>query len=226
MSKQSLSARVYDQLRASIVELRLTPGQRLSENRLADRLGVSRTPIREALHRLADDRLVVRNEEGGFEVAVLSHHDVDSLCDLLEVVDAYLFGRAARLAGTRPEQAEALRGLAERMGSAAEQTDLDAWSAADSEFHQTVNTLADNEWASEVALRSRSRLHRFWLNHSARRQRLQSCSAEHVELALAVAEGDSERAATLVRGHIGHMRESLHGLLDAAAPLFGSGDWP
>ncbi|GAA5128151.1 GntR family transcriptional regulator [Pseudonocardia adelaidensis] len=209
---------VYEVLRTSIVDLERPPGARLSENRVAADLGVSRTPVREALQRLNEERFVVRDERGSFVVAGVTHGDVDGLCDLLELVDSYLFGRAAAVAG--PAAAE-LTAIAQRLRAAADGPDLDAWSTADGRFHELVNELAGNEWATQVARTTRSRLHRFWLNHEARRQRLRDCSDEHVELASALAEGDADRATRLVRGHVGHMRESLHGLLDAASPFLG-----
>lgn len=214
----SRAHQVYEVLRTSIVSLQRPPGARLSENRLAADLEVSRTPVREALQRLSEERFVVRDERGSFVVAGVTHHDVDALCDLLEVVDAYLFGRAAAVAG--PAAAE-LTEITQRLRAAADEPDLDAWSAADGRFHELVNELADNEWASQVAKVTRSRLHRFWLNHEARTQRLRACSDEHVELARALADGDVDSAERLVRAHVGHMRESLHRLLDAAAPFLG-----
>ena len=109
----------------------------------------------------------------------------------------------------------------QKLRDAADEPDLDAWSRADARFHEIVNDLAGNEWATQVARTTRSRLHRFWLNHEARQHRLRDCSDEHVELARALAEADADRATLLVRGHVRHMRESLHGLLDAAAPFLG-----
>jgi len=159
---------VYELLRSSIIGLERPPGARLSENRVAADLGVSRTPVREALQRLSEERFVVRDERGSFVVAGVTHRDVDGLCDLLELVDAYLFGRAARVAG--PTAAE-LTEIAQRLRAAADEPDLEAWSTADGRFHELVNELADNEWASRVAKMTRSRLHRFWLNHEARTQR-------------------------------------------------------
>ena len=209
---------VYELLRSSIIGLERPPGARLSENRVAADLGVSRTPVREALQRLSEERFVVRDERGSFVVAGVTHRDVDGLCDLLELVDAYLFGRAARVAG--PTAAE-LTEIAQRLRAAADEPDLEAWSTADGRFHELVNELADNEWASRVAKMTRSRLHRFWLNHEARTQRLRACSDEHVERAHALAAGDANSAERLVRAHVGHMRESLHSLLDAAAPVLG-----
>jgi DNA-binding GntR family transcriptional regulator len=92
---------VYSSLLLAIVEARLGAGTPLSQNKLAARMGVSRTPVREALLRLERDGLVQRLPESGFAVATITADEVHEACDLLHVLDTYVYTRAAgALAGT------------------------------------------------------------------------------------------------------------------------------
>ena len=86
----------YDWLLREITEFRLRSGTPLSENRLAAQLGISRTPVREALQRLEQEGLVQRSDTARFAVSMITAQELNDACDLLELLDTYLFSKAAR----------------------------------------------------------------------------------------------------------------------------------
>src|SRR3954471_21839325 len=96
---------VYDRLRAAIVSAELEPGRQLSENEVAGRLGVSRTPVREALVRLRDDRLVEIVPQLGTFVAQISDRAIADAQFIREALEC----AAIRLAATRATEADVAR---------------------------------------------------------------------------------------------------------------------
>lgn len=220
----SRADRVYGNLRSLITGSEVRPGHHLSENRLASRLGVSRTPIREALQRLLREGLVERSPTGGLIVAGLTPRIVNETCDLLEVLDVYMFRRAA--ARSQDEQTVELNDLARLMCEAAKEGDVDVWANADSHFHRLIEEAAGNAQAADLSHQLRNRLHRFWVGSASRQRRLEACSREHKDIAAAVGTQDLQTVDTLVREHVSHMRVSLLQMLSDASSLVGdaSGD--
>jgi DNA-binding GntR family transcriptional regulator len=225
---RSASERIYHTLRQEIVSSQLDPQAPLSETRLAERFGVSRTPVREALQRLEQHGLVAESETARFVVAGLTHRDVRESCDLLELLDGYVYSSAvARIA---PGQLGELFGCVERMVASAHLDDVDGWNAADRGFHQLVEGAVDNTLAADLSRRLRERVHRFWIESAAQRaHRLESCSREHEEIAVAIRAADTAAIHRLVHTHVTRMRTSLERMLDEAAPVLGRTsrlEWP
>lgn len=217
----SQADKVYKHLRSLILELELRPGERLAENPLAKTLGVSRTPIRQALQSLEREGLVTHAPGGGLTVSGLTVRDVNEICDLLQMLDTYIFQRAAGRISTA--DAQRLEQRAAEMLEAARSKDISAWSRADKEFHSILGEAADNARASEYAVQLRSRLQRIWIGIVSRQSRLEECSVEHADIARVVRDSDLNAISELVDTHIGHMRQSLLRMLEDAAPLLGTG---
>lgn len=130
ISKRRLVDEAARALREAILDGRLRPGQRLLQDRLAEMLGVSRTPIREALQRLEREGLVRSVGRQGMVVAQLAAQDIEEIYDVREVLE----GLAARLAASRISQAQlnTLRKSLERMAGHAEKGDARRWLEANS----------------------------------------------------------------------------------------------
>ena len=101
----SLGEDAYSWLVTAITSFQLPSNAQLSENRLAQEIGVSRTPVREALRRLVSEGLVRRGENNRFTVSLLTVKELDEACDLLILLDTYLFTRAAEARTERDAQA-------------------------------------------------------------------------------------------------------------------------
>jgi DNA-binding GntR family transcriptional regulator len=218
----SMVDEVYSSLLLAIVEARLGAGTPLSQNKLAARMGVSRTPVREALLRLERDGLVQRLPESGFAVATITADEVHEACDLLHVLDTYVYTRAAGALGR--DELEDLLALASSLVGSAESGDADAWRAADTRYHAMVMTAAGNRFVAQYLEQTRRRVQRFWLQTPHFDGRLRTCSQDHVALAEAMLAGDSEVVSQTVYAHIERLRASVLARLESAAPLLPAVD--
>ena len=147
LGTQSLAAQVEHQLRKAILAGELAPGARLSVPELARRLGVSRTPVREAVTALERAGLAVSRPRLG---ALVSAGGRDELAHLYELRGA-LDGLAARLSATRmlPAQRQALRDVMRRHTAAVKSHDVDGHLACDVEFHRLLREGAHNPRLAE-----------------------------------------------------------------------------
>jgi len=213
---------VYNSLLAAIVEARMGAGTALSQNKLAARMGVSRTPVREALLRLERDGLVRRAPETGFVVATITPDEVNEACDLLAVLDSYVYVRAAkRLA---PADLDALLELASSLVEIAESGDTASWREADRRYHAVVMEAAGNRFVAQYLQQTRRRVQRFWLQKPQVDGRLRICSQDHVALARAMVENDEAVLSETVSAHIERLRASVLARLESAGPLLPAPD--
>jgi DNA-binding GntR family transcriptional regulator len=213
---------VYASLLLAIVEARLGVGTPLSQNKLAARLGVSRTPVREALLRLERDGLVQRLPETGFVVATITRDEVQEACDLLSVLDTFVYTRAA--AALSPPELEDLLELASSLVDHAEAGDTDAWRAADRRYHEVIMAAARNRFVAETLQQTRRRVQRFWLHEPHFDGRLRICSQDHVALTQAMVDGDLDVLTATVHAHIERLRASVLARLESAGPLLPGRD--
>lgn len=213
---------VYSSLLLAIVEARLATGTPLSQNKLAARMGVSRTPVREALLRLERDGLVQRVPDAGFVVATITPDEVNEACDLLQVLDTYVYTRAAERL-SRPEL-DGLLELASGLVASAESGDTEAWREADRRYHGVVMDAARNRFVAEYLQQTRRRVQRFWLQKPQVDGRLRICSQDHVALARAMVDEDAEVLAQTVHGHIEGLRASVLARLQSAGQLMPGPD--
>ncbi|GLK16436.1 MULTISPECIES: GntR family transcriptional regulator [Herbiconiux] len=209
----------YEWLLAEITGFRLRSGSPLSENRLANQLGISRTPVREALQRLEKEGLVKRTDNARFTVSQLTATEVNDACDLLEVLDTYIARKASST--LTDEGAAALKGYVDDMYRAAANDDRASWALADQLFHRKANALAGNVLVAETVRETRRRIQRFWLRAASLQSRLLSCAEEYDELYQAIVAHDYAGIEPAVKKHIGHMRERMLEMIAAAAILLG-----
>ncbi|MBA2529373.1 MAG: GntR family transcriptional regulator [Euzebyales bacterium] len=213
---------VYATLLSAIVDMRLGARTPLSQNKLAAHLGVSRTPVREALLRLERDGLVERIPDMGFVVATITPAEVNEACDLLELLDSYVYRRATE--SSNEAQLTELLALAAELVRSAEAGDTGAWQAADHRYHQIVMEAANNRFVAGYLQQVRRRVQRFWLQEPLFDGRLRTCSQDHVALAQAMIDHDEAVLAETVRAHIGRMRRNVLDRLESAGPLLPGTD--
>ncbi len=209
----------YDFLLGEITSFRVRTGAPLSENRIAAQLGISRTPVREALQRLEKEGLVKRTDNARFTVSQLTAQEANDACDLLIVLDTYIAKRTAER--LQPDQAAQLRDSIEAMRSAARAGDTAAWSEADLAFHRLLNGIAGNTLVAEAVKETRRRVQRFWMHSPRQESRLIACSDEHAVLADAIINKDYDAIEPAVHEHIDHMRDRILDLLSTAAMFLG-----
>jgi DNA-binding GntR family transcriptional regulator len=192
-SAESLTERAYRQLEELIVTLRLAPGSVVSEASLSLRLGIGRTPIREALQRLARERLVVIMPRRGIVVAEENVKQQLRLIELRREVERLLAKSAARRA--TPEQRRRFGEIAAGMEEAAESDDDIAFMRLDREFNLLTIDAARNEFASGAMGLMHGLSRRFWYIHYKQVADMPLAARLHAEAARAIAAGGEEKAA-------------------------------
>lgn len=178
----------------------LLPGDRLDEQSLADRFAVSRTPVREALSRLASSGFVELRPRQGAVVARLT---IPRMVEMFEVM-AELEGLCARLASRRmtPEERARLRQIHAQCGEVARAGDPDAYYAMNKLFHETIYAGCHNGFLEETTRSIRNRLSPYRRHQLHQAGRVPNSYAEHGAVVDAILEGDEESADTLMRRHI------------------------
>lgn len=191
---------VYAALRDAIVRAEIEPGVRLSENDLAHQLGVSRTPIREALSRLRDDRLVEVVPQLGTFVSKISTQAVTDAQFIRESLEC----AAARVAAERVGE-ESLAELEENLHSqerARDAEDLDAFYVLDDAYHHKLCDLSGHLSVWPVSERAKSHLNRLRRISLAVPDYLPAMIVEHREVLDALAGHDPDAAEAALRHHL------------------------
>jgi DNA-binding GntR family transcriptional regulator len=193
-SDHSLTDRAYSELEELIVTLQLPPGEVVSEAALSGRLGIGRTPIREALQRLARERLVTILPRRGI---IVSEINIGAQLRLLEVrreIERLVARSAARRASDaeRRQFAE----LAKAFEAAARNDDETAFMRTDRAFNELCLVAARNEYASGAMTLMHSLSRRFWFIHYREAADMPLAAKLHAAVARAVARGDGKAAAT------------------------------
>jgi DNA-binding GntR family transcriptional regulator len=213
--------RTVDQLRDAILRGEFAAGTRLGEVELAARLGVSRTPVREALPRLAAEGLVEVSPNRGARVASWSPAELEGIFELRAVLEPRLTALAVPRADD--QDVRLLEELADemlRVGTPGPAQDLDALVPLNRRFHDRLVDLADHPAlaaALSTAVRGPVVRRNF---HTYDESSLRRSLAHHAEIAAAVRAGDSEWAGAVMRAHIANARAVM---LRAATSMGSAG---
>ena len=189
----SLTDRAYGELEELIVTLRLKPGSAVSEAELSQRLGIGRTPIREALQRLARERLVTILPRRGI---IVSEINVKSQLRLLEVrreVERLVAKNAARRA--TPEQRARFAEIARAFEKSAKSNDEVTFMRIDREFNELSVVASRNEFAAGAMGLMHALSRRFWYIHYKQAADMPLTAKLHADIARAIAAGDDKAAA-------------------------------
>ena len=211
-----LADRAYSQLSAAILRSELPPGTSLSVPELARRLGISRSPVREAVQRLIWDGLAdYRGRRGTVVVSI----DLNGFLGLLEVREV-LEALAARLAAARGtvDEREALRAIHEELEAlGSEASDEAAFAGIDMRFHAAIREMARNADLYASLARSQGRAH-LSLNTLWQGERnIRATQLEHASICDAIIDGDSDRAQDAARTHIANLRQRVIAALESEA---------
>jgi DNA-binding GntR family transcriptional regulator len=197
-----------------IVSTKLAPGAKVSEKALSETIGLGRTPIREALQRLAAEGTVQILPRAGVIIAPIDIADQFRLIEVRRELERLLAGRAAREAS--PEQRESFSELALRFRRAASENDAELFIDTDREFNQLVMAAARNKYAQVAMSAIQAQTRRFWFLYFSRFGDLQKVSVHHAEIAEAIAARDEmhARAASdaLVDYVEGYTRKTLEAM--------------
>jgi DNA-binding GntR family transcriptional regulator len=201
----SLADKAYVAIRDLIVRLELPPTSLISERWLMEELGIGRTPVREALRRLAQEQLVeVFPRRGMFVTGV----DVRDLARISEVREA-LEPEAARLAAERATAAERaeLRALLTEIGGGGDLIELDE------RIHRAVYRAAHNDLLAATLGQYYVLALRIWMIALDRAHGLEEAVEAHRDLLQAIVDGEGERAGETMRSHVRNFEQAMREVL-------------
>lgn len=198
---------VFEHLREAIIKGKLRPGERLMEMQLADEMGVSRTPVREAIRKLELEGLVIMIPRRGAYVADLSIKDVAETFEIRSALEAL----AASLAAERitPEEAEEMERILVRIGAAIEEDDMQQLVALDEEYHNLLYKASRNDRLMQILNNLREQIQRFRVTTLAVPGRVRVALQEHRNIAEAISERNAELAHQLALEHIENAENAL-----------------
>ena len=191
---------VFNTLRQAILRGELKPGERLMEIQLANKLGVSRTPIREAIRKLELEGLVNMVPRKGAEVADITEK---SLRDVLEVRKA-LEELSVQLACEKitEEEIEELKRVAERFKDTLDDQDVTKIAEADVAFHDVIYTATDNQKLILLLNNLREQMYRYRVEYLKKEEAYPQLIAEHEELIDNISKRNKEEATRIMCEHI------------------------
>jgi DNA-binding GntR family transcriptional regulator len=198
---------VFEHLRAAIISGALKPGERLMELQLAEDMGVSRTPVREAIRKLELEGLVSMVARRGAYVSDLSIRDIAETFE----VRAALESLAAGLAAERivPEELEQLERVLVEIGTCEQQGTIERMVELDEEFHALLFAATRNSRLSQIISNLREQIARFRRSSLSTPGRIKAVFQEHKSIVEAISDRNSSLAQALAREHIENAEHSL-----------------
>ena len=199
-SRRSQTLRAYDELRRRILHNEMPAGSQYLEQTLADELGMSRTPVREALIRLSDERLVEVKPRHGARILPVSAADMGEIYELLTALEALAARRVAER-GLNAAQIARLDASVDAMNRALEHNDLQAWSTADGEFHNALVDLSGNKRLTQIVTMFRDQAYRARMQTLLLRPKPLQSNRDHAALVQAIRRRDGASAYEIHHRH-------------------------
>lgn len=203
----SLAEKAYEQIKHDIITCLLEPGQKIVQSALAERYEVGTTPIREALHRLAQDKLVEPVARVGYIVSEVTIDDVREIFELRYVLET----ATARLAATRADQ-ELLEEIHANAHFTYTHRDRDSYSeflSRNGTFHLAIAEAAGNDRLAEDIAQVLDELTRVFHLGLDIRDSAEEMTREHITLAEALCDRDADRASDIVQTQIARSQERI-----------------
>lgn len=202
---------VFKTIRDAILTGTLRPSERLMENDLAEKLGVSRTPIREALRKLELEGFIEIIPRKGAIVRQITSKEIDDVLEIRGVLE----GLAAKKACERMsrEQKEKLISVKEEFEEAVKINNVDLMAQKDVEFHDIIFNSTQNERLMIIINNLREQIYRFRVTYLYDKKYLESIIREHNEITSSILEGDGEKAEKTSMVHIYNQQKAVVNLL-------------
>lgn len=204
---QPLREVVCETLREAIRTGVLKPGDRLMEIQLSEELGVSRTPVREAIRKLELEGYVIMMPRRGTYVASLSIRDINEVFEIRTSLDSLASGLAAER--ITDEELRRLKRLLVLIGEYIEENDMDKIVETDMEFHDLLYQASRNTRLVGIIFNLREQLTRFRSTSMSYPGRLQETLEEHRRIVEAIADGDVKRAQKAAEDHMEKSEQTL-----------------
>ena len=198
--RKSLGDYVFERLKEAIINGELAPGSRIIENRLAKALGISRTPIREAIHKLDRAGFLRRQSQGGFTVVSLTRDDIVEAFGIRSILESY----AARLAAIKHNE-EDLKPLEDKLKeyqSCLNKGEIDALHRINTEFHDMLYELSRSPKLVKMIGDLKDQIYRFRKILLSEAGMARVSDKDHLRMLKAMKMRDPDKVESLVKEHI------------------------
>jgi DNA-binding GntR family transcriptional regulator len=210
--RRSLGQDVFEYLKQSIIDQTIEPGFRLVESRLAKKLGISRTPLREALHKLEREEWIKKAPSGGFQVVTLCKQDIEETFGIRIVLEVY----AARLA-TQNYQDRDLLPLEKKLEEYrqcfkeknSEKPETDSLHKLNTEFHDLLYALSSSPRLIRMINQLNAQIARFRQMILAQEEFARKSYEDHIRMLDAIKKRDENEVESLVRNHLIKGRDAV-----------------
>ncbi|MEV7135312.1 GntR family transcriptional regulator [Arthrobacter sp. NPDC093128] len=213
VERPKMSEAAYERLRDAIVRGELVPGEKIRDGDLAEMLGLSRTPVREALTRLAESGLVESKPGVYTRVSTLNQHDVAANLAVLKALDSLAMESAVPRLTERDIQT--MRQANTNFATAVKRQDVSRALAADDAFHHVIIEAAGNPVIARIVEQLHPQLHRILYRKFSGLLGGEETINHHEELILACEQGDAQVAAAMSGEHWSHLGDLISGLFDS-----------
>jgi DNA-binding GntR family transcriptional regulator len=204
---QPLREVIFETLRNAIVNGDLRPGERLMEVYLAEQMGVSRTPVREAIRKLEADGLVLMEPRRGTRVAEISVKDIVDVLEVRSMLDRLATGLAATR--IQPAQIKALEAVHKQYANHVLKENIEGAIKKDIEFHDLIYVASGNPRLIAAAASLREHIYRFRVIYLRDISKAVDVEAEHAGILEALRSGQEKEASAHAEFHIRHQMETI-----------------
>jgi DNA-binding GntR family transcriptional regulator len=199
--RKSLGQDVFEYLKKAIIDQTITPGARLVESKIADMLGISRTPLREAFHKLEREDWIEKTSSGGFQVVTLTRDDIEHTFGIRSVLEAY----AAQLAAEN-HRIKDLIPLEKKMKEYQKCLELkkgsDKLQEINTQFHDILYSLSKSPKLIKMINQLRAQISRFRQIILKHAEYAHESNVDHIKMLDAIKNRDGKKVEQLVRQHI------------------------
>lgn len=199
--RNSLGQDVFEYLKNAIIDQTIEPGARLVESRMAKMLGISRTPLREALHKLALGGWIERLPSGGFQVVTLTREDIEQTFGIRSVLEGY----AARLASENYQDKELIpleKNIKEYNKCLGSKKNWDKLQEINTRFHDLLYALSKNPKLITMVNQLRAQLPSVHQIIPNQEDAVLKSNEDHINLLKALKDRDGKKVEQLLRAHI------------------------
>jgi DNA-binding GntR family transcriptional regulator len=206
-NKVSLTQRAYEIVKEAIIMNRFKPGDILSEEKLAEDLAISRTPVRSALKMLAFEHLVILNPSKNIVVTTISQKDIEDITVARIPLEATAVAIVAKQVNEiKIEELEDLIAVQKR---AVEIQDYELYIKTEYEFHVLLAKLTQNKWLEEMITKVNTIIQRYLVLSGSLTKHALSAVLEHEEIINAIKEKDSKKAEKMMIKHLNNVNERM-----------------
>lgn len=198
---------VFQTLRQAILRGELEPGERLMEIQLANKLGVSRTPIREAIRKLELEGLVLMIPRRGAVVAEITEKSLRDVLEVRRALEELSVGLACERISD--EDIQKLKEAAKEFEVALESEDVTVYAEADVKFHDIIYFATDNQRLIQLLYNLREQMYRYRVEYLKRKEVHQSLLREHEYIIECIEKRDKEHAMQAICTHIENQEKKV-----------------